>query len=281
MIAYGLLGAAGGLGLGIVAAILRTDGFGLALAGVGAGLGFVVGRFRVIRDVFLEQLPGGPMTLVVQLAALLATLVVGVLIWRALRGSDARRGLLTRPVPAAILVAVLALGWSLATRAMPGPPEPQHAQRGAAPANAPNIILLMVDTLRADRLGAYGYAKAKTPHIDSLATEGVRGARSFAQASWTRPSVATIFTALYPSSHGAIHKADILPDRVETIAEALTKGVASRTTSTSPPRSTSSRASTSSPTSRPSCSSGPTSRRRSSRSTTACAWCGSGSSRAA
>jgi arylsulfatase A-like enzyme len=224
MIAYGLLGAAGGLGLGIVAAILRTDGFGLALAGVGAGLGFVVGRFRVIRDVFLEQLPGGPMTLLVQLAALLATLVVGVLIWRALRGSDARRGLLTRPVPAALLVAVLALGWSLATRAMPGPPEPQHAQRGAAPANAPNIILLMVDTLRADRLGAYGYAKAKTPHMDSLATEGVRGARGFAQASWTRPSVATIFTALYPSSHGAIHKADILPDRVETIAEALTKG---------------------------------------------------------
>src|SRR5262249_57046959 len=73
LVVYGLVGAAGGLGAGIVAAILRTDGFGLALAGVGAGLGFVVARFRIIRDVFLEQLPPGPLTLGAQAVGRLPT----------------------------------------------------------------------------------------------------------------------------------------------------------------------------------------------------------------
>jgi len=48
----------------------------------------------------------------------------------------------------------------------------------------------------------------------------------FSQASWTRPSVATILTGLYPASHGAVHKADILPDRIDTLAELKTSVVA-------------------------------------------------------
>jgi hypothetical protein len=98
------------------------------------------------------------------------------------------------------------------------------ARVAAPPAGAPNVILVMVDTLRADHLGAYGYASAKTPSIDGLAADGVRAAHTFSQASWTRPSVATILTGLYPSSHGAVHKADILPDRVDTLAEVLSRG---------------------------------------------------------
>jgi arylsulfatase A-like enzyme len=81
-------------------------------------------------------------------------------------------------------------------------------------------MLLIVDTLRADRLSAYGYEKNRTPHMDALATDGLLYT-AFAQASWTRPSVATILTGLYPSSHGAVHKVDLLPDRVETLAEIL------------------------------------------------------------
>lgn len=222
LVVYGLIGAAAGLGAGLVAAILRTDGFGLALAGVGAGLGFVVARFRVIRDVFLEQLPPGSLTLVAQVVGLLLTVVLAVLVWRALRGADARRGWLTRPGIAAALVAGLALLWTGAARGLARPPEQTVPPRAArARAGAPNVLLVMVDTLRADRLGAYGHAAAKTPAIDGLGADGVRAAKAFAQSSWTRPSVATIFTGLYPSSHGAVHKADILPDRVETLAETL------------------------------------------------------------
>jgi arylsulfatase A-like enzyme len=223
-VVYGLVGAAGGLGLGIVAAILRTDGFGLSLATIFAGLGFVVARFRIVRDIFLEQLPKGPLTLVVQVVALVATIVLAVLVWRALRGADARRGALTRPGVAALLVAAVAGVWSVVSpRFAPPPPAPQPPT-AAAPANAPNIVLIGVDTLRADHLGAYGYKNAKTPHIDALAGEGVRFAEAFSQASWTRPSFATIFTGLYPSSHGAVHKADVLPDRVDTVAEVLRAG---------------------------------------------------------
>jgi len=221
---YGLIGAVGGLGAGLLAAILRTDGFGVALAGVGAGLGFVVARFRIIRDVFLEQLPPGPLTLVAQLLGLLLTVVLAVLVWRALRGADARRAWLTRPGVAAGLVAVLAVLWAGGARLIARPVAPAAPPRAAtAPAGAPNVLLVMVDTLRADRLGAYGHADAKTPSIDGLATDGVRYAHTFSQASWTRPSVATILTGLYPSSHGAVHKSDILPNRVDTVAELLAR----------------------------------------------------------
>jgi arylsulfatase A-like enzyme len=82
----------------------------------------------------------------------------------------------------------------------------------------------MVDTLRADHLSCYGYKPNRTPQIDRLADDGIRFANAFAQASWTRPSVATILTGLFPSSHGAVHKADILPNRIETVAEVLQRG---------------------------------------------------------
>lgn len=79
----------------------------------------------------------------------------------------------------------------------------------------------MVDTLRADHLSCYGYKGVDTPHLDGLAGDGIRFARAFAQSSWTRPSVATILTSLYASSHGAVNKGDILGDSVETVAEVL------------------------------------------------------------
>src|SRR5262249_48032979 len=145
LVVYGLIGAGGGLGAGILAMLLGTDGFGLALAGVGAGLGFVVARFRIIRDVFLEQLPPGALTLVVQLSGLLLTVALAVSLWRALRGADARQRALTRPGVAAVLVAALAALWAGGTRLVARPVEHPVPPRAAAPpAGAPNVILVMV-----------------------------------------------------------------------------------------------------------------------------------------
>ena len=101
LVVYGLIGAAGGLGLGILAALLRSDGFGLGLGAVGAALTFMVARFRIIRDVFLEQLPQGPLSTVLQAVGALAAVVLAVLVWRLLRGADARRRWPTRPLAAA------------------------------------------------------------------------------------------------------------------------------------------------------------------------------------
>src|SRR5262249_12215590 len=117
-----------------------------------------------------------------------------------------------------------AVGWTLATRAFSTERPPVTSARVTAPAGAPNVILIAVDTLRADHLSCYGYQAVRSPHIDALAADGTRYARMFSQASWTRPSMATILTGLYPSSHGAVHKADVLSDRVDTLAEELTKG---------------------------------------------------------
>ena len=223
LVAYGAVGGALGLGAGVLAAVVGTDGFGLALAAVGGVLAFAVGRFRVIRDVFLEQLPPGPMPKVVQAAALAAVVLAAFAIWRALRGADARRTPLTRPVVTAIVVVLVAAAWAGGTRLVPTPaPAPLVARPSGA--DVPNVLLIMVDTLRADHLSCYGGSPVPTPHIDQLATGGLRYANTFSQASWTRPSVATILTGLYPSSHGAVHKADRLPDRVDTLAEMLQRG---------------------------------------------------------
>jgi arylsulfatase A-like enzyme len=83
------------------------------------------------------------------------------------------------------------------------------------------VILIGADTLRADRLSSYGYVASQTPHMDALAADGVRYAEMTAQASWTKPSFASIFTSLYPSSHTATGKPHRLPQAVTTLAEVL------------------------------------------------------------
>jgi arylsulfatase A-like enzyme len=87
--------------------------------------------------------------------------------------------------------------------------------------DGPNVIVIGADTLRADRLSCYGYAESETPHMDALAADGVRYAEMTAQASWTKPSIATVFTSLYPSSHTATGKPHRLPQAVITLAEVL------------------------------------------------------------
>ncbi|MBN1296052.1 sulfatase, partial [bacterium] len=83
----------------------------------------------------------------------------------------------------------------------------------------PNIVFIMCDALRADHLGCYGYPHAETPVLDSLAESAIRFHDAYAQASWTKPSTATLFTALYPSGHKTYLKPDVLPDDVTTVAE--------------------------------------------------------------
>ncbi|HET9063373.1 MAG TPA: sulfatase, partial [Candidatus Binatia bacterium] len=66
-----------------------------------------------------------------------------------------------------------------------------------------NMLLLTIDTLRADRIGAYGYDRARTPALDGLARQGALFERAIAQSSWTRPSFGSLFTSRYPSDHQA------------------------------------------------------------------------------
>jgi len=85
-----------------------------------------------------------------------------------------------------------------------------------------NVLLLSVDTLRADRLGAYGYRDRPTsPRIDALLGEGVRFEQANAQRAATWPSLATVLTGLYPSAHGVVENGYGFPDGLPTLPLSL------------------------------------------------------------
>jgi len=69
------------------------------------------------------------------------------------------------------------------------------------PSPPKSVLLISVDTLRADRLGCYGYARPTSPRIDGLAAQGVRFHQAISQAPWTTPSHTSLLTSRYPSSH--------------------------------------------------------------------------------
>lgn len=85
----------------------------------------------------------------------------------------------------------------------------------------PNIVLVTVDTLRADRLSPYGYQQIETPAIARLAREGILFERAFADASWTLPSLSSVMTGKYPTRHQVRSWNDRLHDEHRTLAEIL------------------------------------------------------------
>jgi choline-sulfatase len=89
------------------------------------------------------------------------------------------------------------------------------------PAKIDAVVLITIDTLRADRVGAYGYRAARTPAIDALAARGVRVERAYATAPITLPSHASLLTGLYPPRHGARHNGMRVKASVPTLAEML------------------------------------------------------------
>jgi len=85
----------------------------------------------------------------------------------------------------------------------------------------PHVILVVIDTLRADALSCYGDAGTRTPNLDQFAAEGVRFERAISAAPWTVPGVASIMTGLTPLEHGAARGGQMLPNEVKTLAEYL------------------------------------------------------------
>jgi arylsulfatase A-like enzyme len=93
--------------------------------------------------------------------------------------------------------------------------------RVVAPRPQPNIVLITIDTLRADHLGIYGHTRPSSPSVDRLAETGLLFERALSAAPWTLPSMASLHTSLYPPEHGAIGARTRLPDDVTTLAESL------------------------------------------------------------
>jgi arylsulfatase A-like enzyme len=82
-----------------------------------------------------------------------------------------------------------------------------------------NVMFILIDTLRAERLGAYGYHRDTSPALDKFASKGVRFARQLSQSSWTKASMASMWTGLYPMHTGVTRYDHVVSDQAVMAAE--------------------------------------------------------------
>jgi arylsulfatase A-like enzyme len=157
----------------------------------------------VFRDVISQGLP--------QIIAAICCMVFGLLLMRWMRrrrgieaeperigatgiqrgGSHLRIAMaLERSVPCCAIVVAAVLGLNVVSAVLKG-------QNASYARQAPNVIYIMVDTLRADHLGCYGYARRTSPNIDALARESMRFSRAIAQAPWTTASISSFMSSRY------------------------------------------------------------------------------------
>jgi len=217
----GGLGALGGAFLSVLPmhkAEIRTWVPALGLTATLIPFGLAIAIFRLRRDVYLEQMPPAPVLLgVLAAAGILA--IIFLTLGRNFFASKA--GVIVRPLPAlGLLAAVMAVGAMIASGI--GTPAPPRGS-GEIPVglqDRPNVILVMVDTLRADHLSCYG-GDLPTPNLCRLVEDGGTAYQGFSHASWTKPATASLLTSLLPSTHRAMSKPSTLSPDVEMIAEVM------------------------------------------------------------
>lgn len=95
------------------------------------------------------------------------------------------------------------------------------SRAGSSKSNRPNIMLIVLDTVRADHLSLYGYNLRTTPFLEKMAEESAVFDNAFSTAPWTLPSHASLFTGLYPSQHNTHGEHFWLDDSFRTLAERL------------------------------------------------------------
>ncbi len=225
-----------GLGHGFILgrALTSLGTVPLAIGAATAGVAFIVAgdwvHERVLANVGFFALRSLLATGGLAIGAALLGLLV------AIGGTRARRttGLITTIILSAALgvIALSRASWGSSTGSVDSNAMTTTASKTRAGVEAtpvaepssrprPNIIILVIDTLRADRLSCYGYARPTTPEIDALARRGVLFERACAQAPMTRGSVASLMTSLYPDAHGTNDVMDRLPESATTLAETL------------------------------------------------------------
>jgi arylsulfatase A-like enzyme len=101
------------------------------------------------------------------------------------------------------------------------PPQLPLAELPPAQPGAPNIVLVVLDTVRAGNVSGYGYGRPTSPELDRLATEGALFLDATSPSTWSLPSHASLFTGVYPSSHGAHGEHRYLDARYPTLAQVL------------------------------------------------------------
>lgn len=233
---YGLIGLGIGLVAGLVVGRLMQrgpmarrigdfdDAALFAIGGVAAvtPMALFILRYLVNKEIYAERGVPLPAMLGILGAVGFVALLIFFVGGRLVRGpfSFVLRG----PGAVGVLASLLAITGAVSRVDTGGDPRTSWAHGKPAPAalaEKPNVLYVMVDTLRADYLGAYGKADAKTPVIDALAADSIVFEQGFAQASWTRASGASQLSSRLPSGHNAALKAARLPDEVTIWPEVL------------------------------------------------------------
>lgn len=217
----GGLAVLGGLFLAILPMDRQEIGSWVTRLGLGACLipfGLFVVLFRLRRDVYLEQMPPMGVIVVVLLAASILLLLILVPLRRVLQPFA---GAIASPLaPLGLLAFGVSIGFVLSAILSPASAQPSGGDGIAAGLKQkPNVILVMVDTLRADHLSCYG-ADIETPNLCRLAEDGTVY-KAFSHASWTKPATASLLTSTLPSTHRAIAKPSTLSEDLTLISEAM------------------------------------------------------------
>ena len=235
---YGLLlagpGTAFGFTLSLSGRLIQREAvpeplaFGRITAFLAVVVALPITAFRPRRDLFHEELvwkslQGLWVLIGCLVSALLVYLVVASLLRRVTEPASSRRLMGPLGFPAAYGGLVLAL---VGVASVGGQREvPLSAlDKPPAPTRAGNVLFVVVDTLRADHLPLWGNARIDTPHLDAFAKDATVFETAFANASWTRPSFASLLTGRLPSSHLTMAKSAALPAEIETLPEVLAAG---------------------------------------------------------
>jgi arylsulfatase A-like enzyme len=203
-VTLGLFGGGIGLVTALVLTLAKRPAHTLRQTAVGSALAaaLVVGVDLAHRFDLFQQREGKPLAWALVFAlAVLAGLLVGGLTY-----GLGRRGRRARGLPWAILgffvlvmLAPLVRGFYRTFGEGRGIFSPSGSP---ATPDHPNIVLITVDSLRADHLAVYGHSQGISPHLDALAERGVLFEQALATAPWSRPSIASLLTSLYPAELG-------------------------------------------------------------------------------
>jgi len=205
---YGGVGLLFGIG-GAVAALLFVRKRPLPFLIVGTVLAFP--GAAIFLDAVFERLPHGlaPSTILAAAGAFLLWLFATMLLARLLRLVPSP-ALVALPLVASVAAIVLVAAGSPVRR----------ADVDAEPAaGRPNVLLILIDTLRADHLGLYGYPRATSPALARLAGDGVQFAEAYAQCSWTKPSVVSLLASRYPFAFSRNDLYHRVPESAHLLAE--------------------------------------------------------------
>ncbi len=204
----------------------RTGAHAFPLIGLAAWLTLEMGTTAAYRLGTLAIMPpfDSPTGKVLRVALTIACLVAGLLagwqivrrgkgpLWQRIAGSRAALlGIALALAFTAVASIAVVRGWPRRGHA--------HVRPEAASLARPDVYILLVDTLRRDHLSFFGYPRPTSPNIDHLLSESYVFSSAYTPSNKTIPSIASLFTGLYPSSHGIIDPFTRIPGEAPTIAE--------------------------------------------------------------